>query len=363
RALVRGRRSAEQVRGARDLDPQPVRRHDPRDALRRGALAGYRGNVLERNHVDPERRRAETAHARRSRRPLHVRRALQARTWRRERVRRVPDAQSAGGEWHGHAVILELLAVRALGAIPLRPFQRRVLREAAVVDPRQLPLLSRLLDEALAMPEAARERWLESLPPAQLSMKAKLRDLLQRNASAETGDFVDILPKLPVVEAVASGGGAPTLEPGTTVGSYVIEQEIGRGGMGAVWRARRSDGVIKRPVALKLPHAGLYTRDLLERFASERDILSELSHPNIARLYDAGFTSTGQPYLALEYVDGVPLTDYCDERRLDVPARLRLFQQVLRAVQYAHASLVIHRDLKPSNVLVGPDGRAMLLDF
>jgi serine/threonine-protein kinase len=232
-----------------------------------------------------------------------------------------------------------------------------------VVDPRQLPLLSRLLDEALAMPEAARERWLESLPAAQVSMKAKLRDLLRRNASAETGDFVDILPKLPVVEAVASGSGAPVLEPGTTVGAYVIEHEIGRGGMGAVWRARRSDGVIKRPVALKLPHAGLYTRELLDRFASERDILAELSHPNIARLYDAGFTETGQPYLALEFVDGVPLTDYCDERQLDVPARLRLFQQVLRAVQYAHASLVIHRDLKPSNVLVGLDGRAMLLDF
>jgi eukaryotic-like serine/threonine-protein kinase len=232
-----------------------------------------------------------------------------------------------------------------------------------MVDPRQLPLLSRLLDEALAMPEAARERWLESLPSAQGSMKAKLRDLLRRNASAETGDFVDILPKLPVVEAVASGSGAPALEPGTTVGAYVIEQEIGRGGMGAVWRARRSDGVIKRPVAIKLPHVGLYTRELLERFASERDILAELSHPNIARLYDAGFTESGQPYLALEYVDGVPLTDYCNERRLDVPARLRLFQQVLRAVQYAHANLVIHRDLKPSNVLVGLDGRAMLLDF
>jgi serine/threonine-protein kinase len=232
-----------------------------------------------------------------------------------------------------------------------------------VVDPRQLPLLSRLLDEALAMPEAARERWLESLPPAEVGMKAKLRALLQQNASAETGDFVDILPKLPVAEAVASGSGAPTLEPGTTVGSYVIENEIGRGGMGAVWRARRSDGVIKRPVALKLPHTGLYTRELLDRFASERDILAELSHPNIARLYDAGFTEAGQPFLALEFVDGVPLTDYCDRNQLDVRSRLRLFLQVLQAVQYAHANLVIHRDLKPSNVLVGPDGRAMLLDF
>lgn len=231
------------------------------------------------------------------------------------------------------------------------------------VDPEQLPMLSRLLDEGLAIPEHARERWLESLPPAERAMKTKLRAMLMQAASAETGDFVDILPQIPVAEAVASGAAVATLAPGATVGAYVIEQEIGRGGMGAVWRARRSDGVIKRPVALKLPHAGMYSRELIERFASERDILGELSHPNIARLYDAGFTSTGQPFLALEYVDGKPLTDYCDEQRLDVPARLRLFQQVLRAVQYAHANLVIHRDLKPSNVLVGPDGRAMLLDF
>jgi serine/threonine-protein kinase len=231
------------------------------------------------------------------------------------------------------------------------------------VDREQLPMLSKLLDEALAIPEASRERWIEALPQADVAMKATLRALLRKGAFAETGDFVDILPELPVAEAVASGGGAHVLQPGATVGAYVIEQEIGRGGMGAVWRARRSDGVIKRPVALKLPHAGLYTRDLLERFASERDILGELSHANIARLYDAGFTESGQPFLALEYVDGVPLTDYCDKHRLEVRARLRLFQQVLRAVQYAHANLVIHRDLKPSNVLVGLDGRAMLLDF
>jgi eukaryotic-like serine/threonine-protein kinase len=229
------------------------------------------------------------------------------------------------------------------------------------VDLEQLPMLSRLLDEALAIPEGARERWLESLPPADIAMKTKLRALLQQAASAETGDFVDILPKLPVAAAVASG--EAVLQPGATVGAYVIEQEIGRGGMGAVWRARRSDGVIKRPVALKLPHAGLYCRELLKRSASERDILGALSHANIARLYDAGFTEAGQPFLALEYVDGVPLTNYCDQHCLDVPARLRLFQQVLCAVQYAHANLVIHRDLKPSNVLVGPEGRAMLLDF
>ena len=133
--------------------------------------------------------------------------------------------------------------------------------------------------------------------------------------------------------------------------------------MGAVWLARRGDGLIKRPVALKLPHPGPHGRQLAERFASERDILAELSHPNIARLYDAGFAADGQPFLALEYVAGAPLIEYSDQHRLDVCQRLRLFQQVLRAVQYAHGNLVIHRDIKPSNVIVGNDGRAMLLDF
>src|SRR5262245_28617927 len=133
--------------------------------------------------------------------------------------------------------------------------------------------------------------------------------------------------------------------------------------MGGLWLARRSDGLLKRPVALKLPHRGPHGHHLVDRFASERDILAELVHPNIARLYDAGFSEDGQPFLALEYVSGAPLIEYCDHRQLDLRARLCLFQQVLHAVQYAHGNLVIHRDLKPSNVIVGNGGRAVLLDF
>jgi serine/threonine-protein kinase len=133
--------------------------------------------------------------------------------------------------------------------------------------------------------------------------------------------------------------------------------------MGAVWRARRRDGLIKRPVALKLPHRGPHGLHLAERFASERDILADLAHPNIARLYDAGFGDDGQPFLALEYVAGAPLIEYCDQHQLNLRERLRLFQQVLHAVQYAHGNLIIHRDLKPSNVIVGNGRRAVLLDF
>lgn len=206
------------------------------------------------------------------------------------------------------------------------------------------------------MPAGALEQWLASLPEPDSIHRAKLRELLGQRAAAETGDFLATLPKI----GTSSTGG---LAPGTRIGAYVIEEEIGRGGMGAVWRARRSDGAIKRPIALKLPHAGSPGQELIERFARERDILGELSHPNIARLDDAGITETGQPFLALEFVPGEPLVEFCDRRRLEVRARLRLFMQVLHAVQHAHSHLVIHRDLKPSNIIVTPQGQAMLLDF
>jgi serine/threonine-protein kinase len=133
--------------------------------------------------------------------------------------------------------------------------------------------------------------------------------------------------------------------------------------MGEVWLAERADGVVGRQVALKLPAPTMRHRELAARFARERAILSRLTHPNIARMYDAGFAANGQPYLALEYVEGVPLTQNCDARGLGVDARIALFLQVLAAVEYAHDNLVIHRDLKPSNILVTPEGNVKLLDF
>jgi eukaryotic-like serine/threonine-protein kinase len=228
------------------------------------------------------------------------------------------------------------------------------------IDREEWSVLSRLLDEALDVPIGRLEQWLSTLPPREAVYRRRLRGLLKQRAKIETGDFLLTLPK---VTPLLGGSGGAGLAPGTVIGPYTVEEEIGRGGMGAVWRARRSDGVIKRPVALKLPHTGLHSQELIERFTRERDILGELSHPNIARLDDAGVTESGQPFLALEYVPGIPLTDYCDQRALDIRARLRLYLQVLRAVQYAHGHLVIHRDLKPSNILVTPLGQVMLVDF
>jgi len=150
---------------------------------------------------------------------------------------------------------------------------------------------------------------------------------------------------------------------GVRVGPYRVKALIGRGGMGAVYLAERADGQYHQDVALKLIRPGFQTVDLLRRFRAERQILARLMHDNVARLLDGGMTDDGQPYLVMEYVDGVPITQFCDVRRLAVDARLHLFRTVCAAVQFAHRNLVVHRDLKPSNILVTERGEVKLLDF
>jgi eukaryotic-like serine/threonine-protein kinase len=226
--------------------------------------------------------------------------------------------------------------------------------------------LSNLLDEALDLPRGARAQWIEQLGEQYAGVKGNLRELLANQALLETADFLGTPVEFAAMgftrrEAAEPAGSAGSA--GTIVGSYRLIRGLGRGGMGTVWLAERTDGFIKRSIALKLPHPGLYDQHLAGRFNRERDILAALAHPNIARLYDAGVAANGQPYLALEYVEGSPLTVYCDAARLSVRDRIVLFLQVLGAVQYAHAHLVIHRDLKPSNILVGANGHVQLLDF
>jgi serine/threonine protein kinase/TolB-like protein/Tfp pilus assembly protein PilF len=166
-----------------------------------------------------------------------------------------------------------------------------------------------------------------------------------------------------LLESDASDEQATGLQAGARVGPYELIRLLGAGGMAEVWLAKRADGIFKREVALKLPLLTRVRRDLEPRFARERDILAGLEHPHIARLYDAGIDPAGLPYLSMEYVQGEFLTDWCDAHRLDIRERLRLFLQVLEAVQYAHDAQVIHRDLKPSNILVTQAGQARLLDF
>jgi len=151
--------------------------------------------------------------------------------------------------------------------------------------------------------------------------------------------------------------------PGDLVGPYRLIRLLGEGGMAEVWLAQRADGSIKREVALKLPRLREDRQDLASRFARECDILAALEHPHIARMYDAGISPDGLPYLAMEYVRGEKVTSWCDKHHLGVPGRLQLVLQVLDAVQYAHAHQAIHRDIKPSNILVNETGQVQLLDF
>ena len=150
---------------------------------------------------------------------------------------------------------------------------------------------------------------------------------------------------------------------GASIGAYCLESPIGHGGMGSVWLAERNDGRFQGRVAVKLLNAALLGRGAERRFIREGTILARLTHPHIARLLDAGVSETGQPYLVLEHIDGRPIDAYCDDTRLSIEARLRLFLDVQAAVSHAHANLIVHRDLKPSNVLVTRDGVVKLLDF
>ena len=151
--------------------------------------------------------------------------------------------------------------------------------------------------------------------------------------------------------------------PGMLVGPYRLLRMIGEGGMGQVWLAERADGLFERRVALKLLRPGFADAGLRSRFDRERQILASLGHEHVARLLDAGFAEDGQPYLALEYVEGQGINEYAAQRKLTVVQKLNLFLQVCAAVSHAHASLVVHRDLKPSNIMVTPGGAVRLLDF
>ncbi len=156
---------------------------------------------------------------------------------------------------------------------------------------------------------------------------------------------------------------SPERASGQRIGPYRLIKELGRGGMGVVWLAERADGQHSRQVALKMPLVENLNWLLAARFARERNILASLEHPGIARLYDAGVDQATQPYIAIEYVHGQPITDYVKEKRLKPEATAQLFIRVIEAVAHAHTQLVIHRDIKPSNILVDAKGEPHLLDF
>ncbi len=164
----------------------------------------------------------------------------------------------------------------------------------------------------------------------------------------------------PVMPSV---GTSTALQAGARVGPYRLIEEIGKGGMGRVFLAERADGEYEQRVALKLINKGEDEEELLPRFYQERQALAMLAHPNIARLLDGGVTDDGQPYLVMEYIEGMPLDVYCDQQQCDISTRVRLFREVLAGVQHAHQHFLVHRDLKPGNILVTDEGTPKLLDF
>jgi serine/threonine protein kinase len=213
---------------------------------------------------------------------------------------------------------------------------------------------SPLLDQAMDMDERQRDEWLTRLEPDNPEAAAFIRAYFETREKAA---------RLGFLEGSLAAGEAESSWIGRRVGPYTISALIGQGGMGNVWLALRSDGRFEGRFALKFLRALLAQIGGKGRFLREGKLLARLTHPNIARLIDAGMTPDGDPYLVLDYVDGVPIDQYCDARSLSIGARLNLFLDVLAPVAHAHANLIVHRDIKPSNVLVTTSGEVKLLDF
>jgi serine/threonine protein kinase len=225
------------------------------------------------------------------------------------------------------------------------------------MNPERWRQVKELLDEALAVESSERSSLLDQACAGDTELRGEVESLLASHQQAGTGFL-----KTPAMD-LTSVPRSPVSRVGRRIGVYQLIEEIGHGGMGEVYRAVRADGQYTKEVAVKLVRGGFDSRFALERFRNERQILASLDHPNIARLLDGGTTDDGIPYLVMELIEGKPIDVDCDERKLSITGRMRLFREVCGAVQYAHQRLVIHRDIKPSNILVTREGTPKLLDF
>ena len=224
----------------------------------------------------------------------------------------------------------------------------------AVPSPHQWRALSPHLDDALGMTDEERSTWLSGLRVEDPTLADQLELLLGRHRALNCEGFLqECSIELPYESGLA----------GQTLGPYRLIKQIGQGGMGCVWLAERNDARFERKVAVKFLRISLIGRVGEERFKREGMILGRMAHANIAELIDAGVSQAGQPYLVLEYIEGNHIDTHCDQQRLGIEARIRLFLEVLEAIAHAHANLIVHRDLKPPNILVRHDGRVKLLDF
>ncbi|HQV32445.1 MAG TPA: tetratricopeptide repeat protein, partial [Calditrichia bacterium] len=222
------------------------------------------------------------------------------------------------------------------------------------MTPEQYQRVKEIFDALVDLPAPEWPARLEQLCPDDPVVKENALEMLRADSQAE-GSFLESSPLL-AFEAQAS-------MIGKRVGAYQIEDQLGSGGMGAVFLASRADAQFQKQVALKIIKKGMDTEEILRRFRSERQILARLDHPHIARLLDGGITEDGVPYFVMEYVEGMPIDAYCDHHKLSLEKRLAIFRKVCNAVQFAHQNLVVHRDIKPGNILVDAEGNPRLLDF
>jgi serine/threonine-protein kinase len=219
----------------------------------------------------------------------------------------------------------------------------------------QWQMVKDIFSEAVELPLAERLAFVKQKSGGDKAIVKEVKMLLASDEEAE--DFIEN-PAIAVSQLIDE-----TSLIGQKIGVYLIEKELGKGGMGAVYLAERADEQFQKQVAIKLIKRGFDTDEIIRRFRHERQILAAFDHPNITRLLDGGATENGLPYLVMDYVDGLPLTSYCAEKQFSINERLNLFLQICSAVTYAHQNLIIHRDIKPSNILVTADGTPKLLDF
>jgi serine/threonine protein kinase len=207
-----------------------------------------------------------------------------------------------------------------------------------------------LFDEAVELDTAEREKYLSAVTD---------KDILAEVRKMFAADNESLIQHSPFSDLSTDGGNRVPEK----IGRYKIVREIGRGGMGAVYEAVRDDGEFSQRAAVKIIKRGMDSDEIVRRFRNERQILAELQHPNIARLFDGGVSSEGSPFYVMEFIEGLPIDNYCRENNSAVTEKLALFRQVCSAVSYAHSQLIVHRDLKPSNILITKDKNVKLLDF
>ncbi|HKJ44182.1 MAG TPA: serine/threonine-protein kinase [Balneolales bacterium] len=233
------------------------------------------------------------------------------------------------------------------------------------MDKKEWDKIEKVIDKALTLPESERYDFIDKQCKEDKALKSEVTHLLESIVESDgwlenpndyrSALYDDIFDESTFQEV------SPII--GQDVGAYTITEELGRGGMGSVYLAERSDGAFKHKVAIKIIRGSQAIQENIIRFKQERNILASLNHPNIAKLFGGGITETGSPYMIMEYIDGVPIDQYCNQQKVSLEARIQLFKKVLEAVRHAHQNMVIHRDLKPDNILITTNGEVKILDF